>query len=212
MKFCATILTTALFLVVSLFNLNISASTHTGVLDLKSLIIAENHDDMAIEQYEDMDKNEDTDEAEEDIFEDTQQEDADSQAEYEMEDEEENDEDLPSDSGLTEQEESQGMESGKMPAQCSTAAGHIIILLDRNGVRNGISYIQPEAEVEFSNQSGETHQITISPSGFVDKDSFKIPPHGSVSVKADSPLYVTTGKATVTTNGTHTKYFLVICP
>jgi hypothetical protein len=222
MKFHTAIFIAAMFLIFSLFNFNASASHESqSMRHLPYMLMADNDTDIELEQYDtEDDSDEDTEDAyeeEEDSSENILQDDIDSDSESDVEDtlgtdEEDVAQKLGAALDQAAQEEPQAVQAGTMPKECATAAGHIIIMLDEHGINNGISYIKPEAEVEFSNQSGETHKITISPSGFVDQDSFTVPPHRSVSVYASSPLSVTVGKVDVITNGTHTKFFLVICP
>ncbi len=226
MKFHTAIFTAAIFLIFSLLSFNAFAAKHSqNMRNVTYMLMADSDTDIELEQYDtEDDSDEDTDtedayEEEEDNSEDMLQDDIESDDESESDVEDKmgtDEEDVAQKLGAAldqaGQEETQAVQAGTIPPECATAAGHIIIMLDEHGINNGIAYIKPEAEVEFSNQSGETHKITISPSGFVDQNSFTVTPHRSVSVYASSPSSVTVGKVNVTTNGTHTKYFLVICP
>ncbi len=226
MKFHTAIFTAAIFLIFSLLSFNAFAAKHSqNMRNVTYMLMADSDTDIELEQYDtEDDSDEDTDtedayEEEEDNSEDMLQDDIESDDESESDVEDKmgtDEEDVAQKLGAAldqaGQEETQAVQAGTIPPECATAAGHIIIMLDEHGINNGIAYIKPEAEVEFSNQSGETHKITISPSGFVDQNSFTVAPHRSASVYASSPSSVTVGKVNVTTNGTHTKYFLVICP
>ncbi len=102
--------------------------------------------------------------------------------------------------------------SDEKSCETEEAAGHVIVMIFDQGTKNDISYIKPGAELEFANQSGQAADITFSPSGFATSDSFTVQPNSSKSVSAGYPAAITTGKAMITINGTHTKHFFVICP
>ncbi|MEA3546599.1 MAG: hypothetical protein U9R66_02965 [Thermodesulfobacteriota bacterium] len=98
------------------------------------------------------------------------------------------------------------------PAQCAQAAGHVIILLEDKGIHSGVTYLQPEARVDFQNQSNVTHHVTIWPQGFFTSNNFTITGQSIVARVASSPAQVTVGRIDVSTGNNQTKHFMVICP
>ncbi len=98
------------------------------------------------------------------------------------------------------------------PAQCAQAAGHVIILLESKGIHSGVTYLQPEARVDFQNQSNVTHNVTIWPQDFFMSNNFTITGQSIVSRVAGSPAQVTVGRIEVSTGNIQTKHFMVICP
>ena len=98
------------------------------------------------------------------------------------------------------------------PPQCAQAAGHAIILLDSKGIHSGVTYLQPGARVEFSNQSNVTHRVKISPPGFFTGNAFTITPHSKMLMFASSPTQVTGGSIIVNPGNSQTVHDVVICP
>lgn len=98
------------------------------------------------------------------------------------------------------------------PPQCAQAAGHVIILLDSKGIHSGVTYLQPGARVEFSNQSNVTHRAKISPPGFFTGNAFTITPHSKMLMFASSPTQVTGGSIIVNPGNSQTVHDVVICP
>ena len=98
------------------------------------------------------------------------------------------------------------------PAQCAQAAGHVIILLESKGIHSGVTYLQPEARVDFQNQSNVTHHVTIWPQGFFTSNNFTITGQAIVPRVASSYAKVTVGRIEVSTGNSQTKHFMVICP
>ena len=98
------------------------------------------------------------------------------------------------------------------PAQCAQAAGHAIILLESKGIQSGVTYLQPEARVDFQNQSNVTHHVTIWPQGFFTSNNFTIIGQAIVPRVASSPTQITVGRIEVNTGNSQTKHFMVICP
>ena len=95
------------------------------------------------------------------------------------------------------------------PAQCAQAAGHVIILLESKGIHSGVTYLQPEARVDFQNQSNVTHHVTIWPQGFFTSNNFTITGQAIVPRVASSPAKVTVGRIEVSTENSQTKHLAI---